>query len=553
MRMFHVKHKSEERELKTNDVLDLAVTGYTSDGEGVARSNGEVVFIPGAIAGETVRARIVNVGKTCAHGKIEKILSASLHRVKPACPDFPDCGGCDFWHMDYEEERRLKRQRVIDALARIGGVEIAELPMHGAPRCEGYRNKVQFPVAAQNGRAVAGFFRARTHEVIPVQSCRIQPECAGRVRAAVLSWMEQYRIRAYDERSHTGYIRHIYLRVGEKTGQLLVCVVANCENLPKKTQLCQTLLAAEPDITSIVVSYNTKRGNTVLGPREEVLHGPGQIEDELLGLRFRLSARSFYQVNHDQAERLYEKALEFAALDKTQTALDLYCGTGTITLCLARKAGKAIGVEVVDAAILDAKQNAARNGIENVEFFCADASEAAKRFAASAIRPDVIVVDPPRKGVSLDVVEAMTQMSPARIVYVSCDPATLARDIRLLTQRGYRFETAEAFDLFPRCAHVETVCLLVRRNSLHIDIDVDVEEMLQEKRGQATYPQIKEYVLEHSGLKVSNLYIAQVKQKCGIIERENYNKPKSQEAKQPQCPPDKEKAIKEALRHFGMI
>ena len=210
-------------------------------------------------------------------------------------------------------------------------------------------------------------------------------------------------------------------------------------------------------------------------------------------------------------------------------------------------------MEVVDAAILDAKQNAARNGIENVEFFCADASEAAKRFAASAIRPDVIVVDPPRKGVSLDVVEAMAQMAPARIVYVSCDPATLARDIRLLTQRGYRFETAEAFDLFPRCAHVETVCLLVRRNSLHIDIDVDVEEMLQEKRGQATYPQIKEYVLEHSGLKVSNLYIAQVKQKCGIIERENYNKPKSQEAKQPQCPPEKEEAIKEALRHFGMI
>ena len=539
--------------MKTNDVLDLTVTGYTSDGEGVARSDGEVVFIPGAIAGETVRARIVNVGKTCAHGKIEKVLTASSHRVQPECPDFPDCGGCDFWHMDYDEECRLKQQRVIDALTRIGGVEITELPMHGAPRCEGYRNKVQFPVAAQKGRAAAGFFRARTHEVIDIQSCRIQPECADRVRAAVLRWMELYHIRAYDERSHTGYIRHIYLRVGEKTGQLLVCVVANCETLPKKKQLCQALLTAEPTITGIVVSYNTKKGNTVLGTREEVLHGPGYIEDELLGLRFRLSARSFYQVNHDQAERLYEKALEFAALTKKQTALDLYCGTGTITLCLARVAGKAIGVEVVDAAILDAKQNAARNGIENAEFFCADATEAAKRFAASGIRPDVIVVDPPRKGVSLDVVDAMAERAPERIVYVSCDPATLARDVKLLLQRGYRFETAEAFDLFPRCAHVETVCLLVRRNSLHIDIDVDVEKMLQEKRGQATYPQIKDYVLEHSGLKVSSLYIAQVKQKCGIIERENYNKPKSEDAKQPQCPPEKEEAIKEALRHFGMI
>ncbi len=449
--------------MKTNDVLELTVTGYTSDGEGVARADGEVVFIPGAIAGETVRARIVNVGKTCAHGEILQVLQPSGHRVQPACPDFPDCGGCDFWHMDYEEECRLKQQRVIDALTRIGGVAITELPMHGAKCCEGYRNKVQFPVAMQNGSPAAGFFRARTHEVICVKDCRIQPSCAGRVRAAVLDWMRQYSIRAYDERAHTGYIRHIYLRVGEATGQLLVCVVANCEALPKKKQLCQTLLAAEPQITSIVVSYNTRKGNTVLGTREEVLYGPGYMEDELLGLRLRLSARSFYQVNHDQAERLYEKALEFAALDKTQTALDLYCGTGTITLCLARQAGRAIGVEIVDAAIADAKQNAARNGLTNTEFFCADASEAAKRLASEGTRPDVIVVDPPRKGVSMDVVDAMAEMSPARIVYVSCDPATLARDVKLLAQRGYALKRAEAFDLFPRCAHVETVCLLSKQ------------------------------------------------------------------------------------------
>lgn len=446
--------------MKTNDVLELQITGYTSSGEGVARADGAVVFVPGAIAGETVCARIVNVGKSCAHGEVLQVLNPSPHRVAPACGDFPACGGCDFWHMDYDEECRLKDRRVMDALMRIGGAAPDELPMHGAPCCEGYRNKVQFPVAEQAGRAVAGFFRARTHEVIPIAACRIQPPSADRVRAAVLGWMERYRIRAYDERSHTGYIRHIYLRVGQKTGQLLVCVVANCESLPKKRQLCQALLAAEPGITTIVANYNTKRGNTILGPREEVLSGPGYIEDELLGLRFRLSARSFYQVNHDQAERLYEKALEFAALDKTQTALDLYCGTGTITLCLARQAGRAIGVEVVDAAIEDAKQNAARNGIENAEFFCADASLAARKLAEDGTRPDVIVVDPPRKGVSLDVIEAMAAMRPARIVYVSCDPATLARDVKLLTEKNYALRSAEAVDLFPRCAHVETVCLL---------------------------------------------------------------------------------------------
>ena len=538
--------------MKTNDVLELTVTGYTSDGEGVARADGEVVFIPGAIAGETVRARIVNVGKTCAHGEILQVLQPSGHRVQPACPDFPDCGGCDFWHMDYEEECRLKQQRVIDALTRIAGAPLPALPMHGAKCCEGYRNKVQFPVAMQNGSPAAGFFRARTHEVVCVKDCRIQPSCAGRVRAAVLDWMRQYSIRAYDERAHTGYIRHIYLRVGEATGQLLVCVVANCEALPKKKQLCQTLLAAEPQITSIVVSYNTRKGNTVLGTREEVLYGPGYMEDELLGLRLRLSARSFYQVNHDQAERLYEKALEFAALDKTQTALDLYCGTGTITLCLARQAGRAIGVEIVDAAIADAKQNAARNGLTNAEFFCADASEAAKRLASEGTRPDVIVVDPPRKGVSMDVVDAMAEMSPARIVYVSCDPATLARDVKLLAQRGYALERAEAFDLFPRCAHVETVVLLSREtNPLTVEVRMEVET--GEVKEHPTYKRIQEYVQEKYGFKVHTAYIAEVKRMVGLDMHKAPNAVEQRKHEYHPCPPEKVEAIKDALRHFGLI
>ena len=366
--------------------------------------------------------------------------------------------------------------------------------------------------------------------------------------------MRKYSIRAYDEAAHTGYIRHIYIRFGAESGQILVCITANTQQLPKKKQLVQTLLAAEPGITTIVFSPNTKKGNTVLGTEFLPLYGSGTITDTLCGLQFRLSAPAFYQVNHAQAERLYEKAAALAGLTGTETVLDLYCGTGTITLCLARHAKKAVGVEIIPQAIEDANYNAAQNGMDNAEFYCMDAGAAAKLLAERGEKPDVIVVDPPRKGVSADVIEAIAAMQPERVVYVSCDPATLARDVKLLTQTGYTLRSAEAVDLFPRCAHVETVCQLVlRKPAVHINIDVDVEELVQDKRGAATYGQIKDYVLEHSGLKVSSLYIAQVKQKYGIIERENYNKTKSENVKQPQCPPEKEKAITEALKHFGMI
>ena len=446
--------------MNVNEKFSVQITGMTAEGEGVARIEGEAVFIPGAIPGETCRVRIVNIGKACAHGVLEKVEVTSAHRVRPSCPYFEKCGGCTFWHMDYEMELQCKRQRVYDALTRIGGAEPGELPIHGAETCEGYRNKVQFPVQAQSGVPVAGFFSGRTHRVVPVESCKIQPDCAGRIRKAVLDWMEQYHIRAYDEAAHTGYIRHIYVRCGFVSGQIMACIVANCEQLPRRKELVKTLRAAEPNLTTIVVSYNTKKGNTVLGDRFETLFGEGSIEDTLCGLRFRLSPAAFYQVNHDQAERLYAKAVDFADLHGTETVLDLYCGTGTITLCLARQAGRAVGVEIVAPAIEDAKQNAVRNGAENAEFYCMDAGEAAQMFAARGERPDVIVVDPPRKGVSREVIDAMAQMAPARIVYVSCDPATLARDVKLLGEAGYHFEKAEAFDLFPRCAHVETVVLM---------------------------------------------------------------------------------------------
>ena len=452
-------------ELHRGDPLQVSIETATIDGSGVARVDGQVVFVPGALPGEGCSVRIAHVGRSAVFAQLLSVLTPSAHRVEPDCPYFPRCGGCALRHMDYEQELALKQTHVQSCLTRIGGQTISALPITGAAQTDGYRNKVQFPVQEQEGRPVAGFFSGKTHRVTPVRHCRIQPDCADAIRGAVLAWMEQYHIRAYDEQTHTGYIRHIYIRFGAESGQILVCIVANCAQLPKKKQLVAALLAAEPGITTIVFSPNTKKGNTVLGTEFHPLYGDGTITDTLCGLQFRLSAPAFYQVNHAQAERLYEKAVQLAGLTGNETVLDLYCGTGTITLCLARHAKKAIGVEIVPQAIEDAKFNAAQNGMENAEFFCMDAGQAAKMLADRRTRPDVVVVGPPRKGVSDDVIEAISAMAPQRVVYVSCDPATLARDLKLLTATGYTLQTAEAFDLFPRCAHVETVCLLSKRNA----------------------------------------------------------------------------------------
>ena len=539
--------------LVKNQIYEAEITDYTAEGQGVAHIEGCAVFIPNAVAGEKVRVRVEKAQKTWAAGKIVEILEKSPHRVNRECEVAKLCGGCDFWHMDYAEETRLKAQRVKNCLNRIGGENLEEVPILAAPDCHGYRNKAQYPVAVKKGRAYAGFYRAGTHDVVENARCRILPEEIDAAKDAVIDYVNQYRVSVYDEATGKGLLRHIYVRRGAVSGQILVCLAVNGEKVPRPEALVQRL-GGIPGFTTLVLSVNTRRGNAVLGDRFLTLYGPGYIEDTLCGLNFRLSPRSFYQVNHHQAQRLYEMAISQAEITKADTVLDLYCGVGTITLAMAGAAGKVIGVEVVPQAVADARDNAVRNGITNAEFFCGDAGQAALELEKSGVRPDVVVVDPPRKGLNADTIEALHRMSPRRIVYVSCDPATLARDVALLKERGYALKTAAAADLFPRCAHVETVCLLVLRNPItHINIDVDVEEMVQDKRGLATYGQIKDYVLERSGLKVSSLYIAQVKQKHGIIERENYNKPKSDDARQPQCPPEKEKAIKEALKHFGMI
>lgn len=447
--------------LTKNQIYEAVVTDYTAEGQGVAHIEGCAVFIPNAIAGERYKVRIELTRKTWAAGKIVEILERSPHRVNRECPVAKKCGGCDFWHMDYEEETRLKADRVKNCLNRIGGENLEEVLILSAPTCFGYRNKAQYPVAEKKGRAYAGFFRAGTHDVVENDRCLILPEETDLVKNIVMNYVNQFQVSVYDETAHKGLLRHIYVRQGAVSGQILVCLVVNGRSIPKVHELVARLKKV-PGFTTLVLSVNTKKGNAVLGDEFITLHGPGFIEDTLCGLTFRLSPRSFYQVNHHQAQRLYEAAISQAEITKNDTVLDLYCGVGTITLAMASAAGKVIGVEVIPQAVEDAKDNARRNGIENAEFFCGDAGSAALELERKGIRADVVVVDPPRKGLNADTIEALSRFAPRRIVYVSCDPATLARDVALLKERGYVLKNAMAADLFPRCSHVESIVTMIK-------------------------------------------------------------------------------------------
>ena len=449
--------------LTKNQVYEAIITDYTSEGQGVAHIDGCAVFIPNAICGEKVTVRIEKAQKTWAAGKIVQILEKSPHRVNRECPVAKLCGGCDFWHMDYEEESRLKAERVRNCLNRIGGESFEEMPILAAPTCYGYRNKAQYPVSSQKNKAFAGFFRAGTHQVVENKRCLILPEETDRVKDAVMDYVNQYRITVYDEEAHKGALRHIYVRKGTVSGQILVCLVINGRSLPHIPELIARLKKI-PGFTTLVLSINTKKGNAVLGDEFVTCYGPGYIEDTLCGLSFRLSPRSFYQVNHDQAEKLYRAAIAQAQITKDDLVLDLYCGVGTITLAMAGAAGKVIGVEVIEQAVADARDNAKRNGIENAEFFCGDAGQAALELEKQGIKADVVVVDPPRKGLNGDTIEALARFAPRRIVYVSCDPATLARDVALLKEKGYKVLNATACDLFPRCSHVESIVCLTKQN-----------------------------------------------------------------------------------------
>ena len=537
--------------LEKNRIYRAHIDGYSSQGLGIARIDGQVVFVHGAVRGETCDVLVMKVLKNAAFGKIAALAEPSPARRQPDCPYYGRCGGCDFRHMSYEEELWAKRARVQDALTRIGGAEVTVEEILGAEQPLHYRNKSIYPISPAGE---VGFYRARSHQVVHVEHCLIQKPEADALAQAVRDYIARFQVEPYNEATGRGLLRHLYVRTSCR-GESLACLLVNGSRLPHEEELVAMLRAAAPGVCGVVLGENTRRGNAILGDRYRTLWGRDYLTDTLCGLELRLSVPSFYQVNHDQAQRLYEKALEYAGLTGRELAVDLYCGAGTITQVLARRARHVIGGEIVPEAIRDAEDSARRNGVENVEFLCGDASRLAAELRQRGLRPDVICVDPPRKGLAPDVVEAAASMTPGRIVYVSCDPATLARDVARFAPLGYCPVRACAVDLFPGTAHVETVCLLSKLQSKeHIEIEVKMDELdLTSAESKATYEEIKAYVLEHTGLKVSYLYIAQVKQKYGIIERENYNKPKSEDTRQPQCSPEKEKAITEALRHFGMI
>lgn len=449
-------------EIKKNAVFTVTVEGYTHEGDGVAHIDGRVVFIKGALSGEQCEIKILKDGKNIVYARLEKLLAPSPSRIAPQCPNFGKCGGCDFLHMDYAEELRLKLRRVEDALRRIGGLNVKVTGIVGADSIVNYRNKAIYAVGKSEGRAITGFFRERSHDIVPTEKCLIQTDVSDRASAAVRRWMDRYCVPAYNEELRSGVVRHVFCRYAFAVKKALVTVVSYEKTLPHPEALVGEIRRRCPETAGVVLNVNRTRGNTVLTGEFLTLWGDDFIVDELNGLKFKLSPRSFYQINSAQAEKLYGKALEYAALTGSETVLDLYCGTGTITLIMAGRVKYAVGAEIVEAAISDAWENAAMNGIENVDFIYADAGDAARELKTKGVLPDVVVVDPPRKGLSPTVIDTVSDLSPARVVYVSCDPATLARDLKIFETKGYKAVEATAFDMFPRCAHVECIVLMSR-------------------------------------------------------------------------------------------
>ena len=445
-----------------NDIYTVVIEGYASDGSGVCRIDGRAVFVPGVLQGETCEIKILRVNHSAVYAKAEKIVFPSPERRAPSCPVFGKCGGCDTMHMSYDEELRFKLNRVNEAIGRIGGIDFKINEIIGADSIEGYRNKGIFAVGGSVGNPSAGFFRRRSHEIIPVTACNIQPEISVRIMLAINSWCKKNNIEPYNEKTGKGSIRHIFVRTAFKTAEVQVAVVST-KGFGSQTQaLIDELLSSCGELTSIVLCINKSKGNTVLSGDLHTLWGKDNLTENLCGFDFELSPFSFFQINPPQAEKLYNRALEYVAPTGSETVLDLYCGAGTISLCLSRGAKKVIGAEIVPEAVENAKANAEKNGVKNVEFICADAGEIASELAAIGLNPDSIIVDPPRKGLSEDVIAAADEMNPARIVYVSCDPGTMARDLKIFASLGWKLTKGTVVDMFPRTANMETVVLLSR-------------------------------------------------------------------------------------------
>lgn len=572
--------------MQKNDIIELEIEDIGTDGAGIGRYDGMTFFVKDAVIGDRVTAKIMKLKKTYGYARLIEIKEASPHRVEPRCLYARSCGGCQIQQMDYESQLAFKQRKIKGNLIRLGGFDEALIdavmePIVGMDEPFGYRNKAQFPVGTNaEGEIVTGFYAGRTHNIIANTNCALGVPVNEVVLQTVLEYMKEFHVSAYDEKSQKGLVRHILIRYGFDSKEVMVCLIVNGSKLPKEEELSRRLSAID-GMKSISLNINRKNTNVILGEETRTIWGEPSITDTLY-LRntkdftrtgektvYRISPQSFYQVNPIQTEKLYSLALDYAGLTGEETVWDLYCGIGTISLFLARSAKQVYGVEIVPQAIEDARKNAKLNDISNAKFFVGKAEEVLPEFYEKGRRgqatedgmqhPDVIVVDPPRKGCDEKCLDTMLKMRPERIVYVSCDSATLARDLRVLCDGGYELKRGRGVDQFGNSVHVETVVLLSKGvvdkdNYRKVKVDFSLEDMdLTELRGKATYAQVKEYILNEFGLKVSSLYIAQVKKKCGIETGENHNLPKSEGARQPQVTPEKEEAIMKAFRHFGII
>ena len=544
-------------EFRKNDLVTLEIEDCGIDGEGIGKADGFTVFVKDAVIGDTVTAKIIKAKKNYGYGRLMEVLKPSPYRVEPKCEFARQCGGCQLQALSYEQQLVFKTNKVKGHLERIGGfTDIPMEPIIGMDELFHYRNKAQFPVGRnKEGKIVTGFYAGRTHNIIENRDCALGVAENKEVLDRVIAHMEKYGIEPYNEATGKGLVRHVLIRYGYFTKEVMVCLILNGNKIPKEELLVKSLCEI-PGMTSITINVNKKHSNVILGEEIRLLWGQEYITDRIGDISYQISPLSFYQVNPMQTQKLYAKALEYADLHGEETVWDLYCGIGTISLFLAQKAKFVRGVEIVPAAIENAKENAKLNGLENTEFFVGKAEEVLPReYKKNGVYADVIVVDPPRKGCDETLLETMVEMNPERIVYVSCDSATLARDLKYLCERGYELRKVCPVDQFGMTVHVETVVLLSQQkpdDTIEIDLDLDELDATSAEL-KATYQEIKDYVLKESGLKVSSLYISQVKRKCGIEVGENYNLPKSENARVPQCPKEKEDAIKAALNYYAMI
>lgn len=549
--------KIESRTMfKKNDIVEVEIIDLTHEGQGVAKLDRFVFFVDNALPGENIRMKILKLKKNIGFGKVEEWLSFSPNRNQSLDLTYLRTGIADLGHLNYAAQLEFKRKQVETSLRKIAGISNIEVnDTIGMDHPVAYRNKAAVPVRRVNGQLETGFFRKKSHDLVPIEDFYIQHKDIDALILATRDLMRQLDLKPYDEIEQTGLIRNIVVRRGHYSGQLMLIIVITRPKIFRIETLIERLTSQFPNLVSVIQNINDQNTNAIFGQDFRLLYGSETIVDTMLGNEFEISAPSFYQVNTEMAEKLYQTAIDFAELSADDLVIDAYSGIGTIGLSFARQVQHVYGVEMVEKAVLDSQKNAARNGIENVTYVCDSAESAMQKWVADGVKPTVIFVDPPRKGLTDSFIRASSSVEPEKIVYISCNVATMARDVKLYEELGYRLTKVQPTDLFPNTHHVETVALLSKLDvDKHINVEIELDELdLTSAESKATYEQIKEYVLDKFGFKVSTLYIAQVKKKCGIELRKNYNKSKKEKQIIPQCTQEKEDAIMDALRHFKMI